>query len=540
MATAGLWSDTADTALVRAVPALSDANAERVVLVVRWLRTLYGNNGVLEPDLLAETLVGQVITAEPGLLVRVMNSASDRQATRCLNILARISVEDEEFRQVVYQSLISRDDFLDLMGRKANFVSLSRLIGFEIGSNLASTLSGHGMQREDMHKVLTEFRDMTNLAIRVLAKDNPAEYLPKLAENLYKSSAYYDSVGEKPTLRRRLTEALEVYETMARLHIDFNQKEFEVVAITFARDASNHAVELLSEGKLQPALTQIKASATAYAKLPSEVAHSKTREIAQVYVNHACILGQVYGQEYDEVLTTVQEALKLYEKLPSESHDLAYFLALGQAYEQEACALRATGSLAESAASASRSAQAYRVHARANTESLPRLAMIELFQAQTLLELGESDLAQSVASQAVLSFEQLCDGNFTEYSNYFQRAVSVLSEAVQLRAESNLGAADLEVHAWRRLVRRTGHGQSRLATLLTDRAALLVRLGFADDAFTHVEEATRAFHADMAETGPAGVQNVIISLNNMAFILRSLGRDAEAGEFEGQVPMALR
>ncbi|MGH3916346.1 MAG: S1 family peptidase [Pseudonocardiaceae bacterium] len=73
----GLSSDQDDERLVRLVPSLGDAPAERVVQVVRWLRELYGPHGGLEPDLLAEVLVARVITSSPVLIGAVLDAGSD-------------------------------------------------------------------------------------------------------------------------------------------------------------------------------------------------------------------------------------------------------------------------------------------------------------------------------------------------------------------------------------------------------------------------------------------------------------------------------
>jgi hypothetical protein len=528
MAMVGLWSESTEIAAFRAIIALADASAERLMLVARWMRSLYGHSGVLEPDLLGEALIKQVIVAESNLLGRVIDSSSERQVTHCLNTMARMSVGDEEFRRVVYEILMARTDIVSIMDQRANFVPVCRILGFEIGPSLAEVLSSHSMRREDALQVAAEFGDMTNLARRLLAQDNPTEYLPQLSSSLYESIGHYYTVGEKPALRRRLAEAVEVYEAMRRQRLSFDQEKFEIVVALLGREANDSAVELLSEGKPRASLAQIKASMDAYAKLPPELARGKARDIAQAKVNYSYIVGLVYGQDHHEVLAAVQEALGLYKLIPSELHDREYFLALGQAYEQEAIAFKGAGALAESAASASRSAQSYRAHAEAGGEILPRLAMIELFQAQMLLEAKEP--AQNAASRAMRSFEQLCDESFAEYGGSFSRAVDLLAEAVESDPGSTSRAIDIQVHAWRRLARRSGHGKARLATLLTDRAAQLIRLDFMADALAYVEEATAAFYADVAQNGSTGRQNLVVSLDNMAYLLRALGREADAEE----------
>lgn len=64
----GLHGDEDDERLVRLVPSPRDTLAERATSVVRWLRGLYGAQGTLEPDLLAEVLAARTITDAPELV----------------------------------------------------------------------------------------------------------------------------------------------------------------------------------------------------------------------------------------------------------------------------------------------------------------------------------------------------------------------------------------------------------------------------------------------------------------------------------------
>jgi tetratricopeptide (TPR) repeat protein len=108
MATVGLWADTADTALVHLVPALADATAERVALVVRWLRSLYGTGGMLEPDLLGEVLVAHILTDQPDLAAAVLATTEHDQLVRALLVLSRVAYRSELARVAVRDALDPR------------------------------------------------------------------------------------------------------------------------------------------------------------------------------------------------------------------------------------------------------------------------------------------------------------------------------------------------------------------------------------------------------------------------------------------------
>lgn len=104
----GLSSDQDDERLVRLVPNLRDAPAERVMNVVRWLRDLYGPHSTLEPDLLAEVLVKRTVTASPELVGAVLDAASDAQLTRALVVLSRVAGWSEIVREMVRSTLDNR------------------------------------------------------------------------------------------------------------------------------------------------------------------------------------------------------------------------------------------------------------------------------------------------------------------------------------------------------------------------------------------------------------------------------------------------
>jgi hypothetical protein len=104
----GLSSDQDDERLVRLVPCLGDALAERVTKVVRWLRDLYGPHGRLEPDLLAEVLVARVIIASPVLIGAALDAASDIQFSRALLVLSRVAERSAAARAAVRDALDER------------------------------------------------------------------------------------------------------------------------------------------------------------------------------------------------------------------------------------------------------------------------------------------------------------------------------------------------------------------------------------------------------------------------------------------------
>lgn len=104
------------TSLVGAVPGLDGVGAERKLAIARWLSHLYAGGGLdsppaiapMEPDLLAEALVGRECAAQPELVGRAFDAADDSQLVRLLNLMARVSDDNEPVAEQVRQALDQR------------------------------------------------------------------------------------------------------------------------------------------------------------------------------------------------------------------------------------------------------------------------------------------------------------------------------------------------------------------------------------------------------------------------------------------------
>lgn len=92
-------------AVVGLLPSVS-ADPERRLAIARWLACLYNPAGIrepltiwpLEPDRLAEVLVGDVLREQPALLQAALDTASDGQLARLLTVVARVAATDDALR----------------------------------------------------------------------------------------------------------------------------------------------------------------------------------------------------------------------------------------------------------------------------------------------------------------------------------------------------------------------------------------------------------------------------------------------------------
>ncbi len=260
MVAGGLRSDSADTALVRMVPTLGDALDERVALVVRWLRALYGSSGVLEPDLLGEVLLARVLAASPALAGTVLDEADPHQLVRALLVLSRVAGRSTAAREAVRDALDPRLPDLAAVAHQAppEFVAALTLAGIAtrpvIGAAQAqfriqplTALSGQlavvlgqvavdGLSSIEDADVATEIRPMVAGSLtflsnhlsdvgrpaeglapieeavrhyRALADADPTRFLPDLAMSLNNLAARLTALGRTADARRVFDELLD-------------------------------------------------------------------------------------------------------------------------------------------------------------------------------------------------------------------------------------------------------------------------------------------------------------------------------------------
>ena len=93
LALLGADSDAEAAEIVRRVPELRDAPAERLAAVVSWVAALYpGGPGAaprIRPDLIGEWFVVSELAADPDLARSLRAGLTDEQAARALAFLAR-------------------------------------------------------------------------------------------------------------------------------------------------------------------------------------------------------------------------------------------------------------------------------------------------------------------------------------------------------------------------------------------------------------------------------------------------------------------
>ena len=207
-----LGADTAAEAaeILRRVPELRDAPAERLAAVVSWVAALYpGGPGVaprIRPDLIGEWFVVSELAADPDLARSLRAGMSDEQAARALAFLARAADRLEaasglfkEFGSGDLRRLILAAVLAARTGEAARGL-LDPVIAAQIAAagdwtldqltGLQDTVPGDLLLRT--HVTIAQ---LIVTVLRALAADNPAAHQADLATALDNLGVWLDRVG---------------------------------------------------------------------------------------------------------------------------------------------------------------------------------------------------------------------------------------------------------------------------------------------------------------------------------------------------------
>ncbi len=215
----GLRSDEDDQQLMRLVPALRDASAERLMAIVRWLRALYGPHGSLEPDLLAEFLVIRIAAETPGLVDAVLGTVSDVQLARALVVLSRAAARSDHLREMVRDALDERlPDLVERVGAGGTDLTVALHLAVAATKPMFGAVNAqYRMQIRSSAAGLLAL-DLGDLAVdalrRAVAKDQPT-YQSALAAALTMRASTLSMIGRPNEGLEPIAEAVRIYGELA-------------------------------------------------------------------------------------------------------------------------------------------------------------------------------------------------------------------------------------------------------------------------------------------------------------------------------------
>ncbi|MFE7871788.1 hypothetical protein ACFUYE_15715 [Micromonospora humida] len=374
--------------LVRRVPALVDAGPERVDRYAAWLADLYpaadGTGlGVVQPDLLAETLAVRVLIDYPAAeRVRVFTGLTVAQAVRALTVLGRARTHQADAGALIEVALgvdvprmveaviqvgvqfpgvftpgavrLLADAEIDLgwarrvaklvpypsteLGRLAVALTTRIVAGFTPDTppgDQARWMGEHALRLADVGRrseALTTSRETINL-YQQLTTTNRDAHLPALAISLNNHAIRLAEAAQH-------TEALTTSHEAVNLHRELTTTNRDAHLPDLAMSLSNHAIRLADAGQHTDALTTSHEAVNLHRELTTTNRDAYLPGLALSLYNHALLLTQA-GQHTD-ALTTSHEAVNLYHELTTTNRD-AHLPALAASLNNHALRLAQAG-----------------------------------------------------------------------------------------------------------------------------------------------------------------------------------------------------
>ena len=215
--------------VLRRIPELRDALAERLSAIASWISALYqvdlGDAPRIRPDMVGEWFVVNQLTVHPELGQSLRTGLTDDQAARALSFLAR-AADRIESASVLFDEFASGDI------RRRIAAAVQTAMTGEAGRHLLDTVvaqqirSADGwtaVQLAEIERLIPEsvlllthvaIAECTVAVYRVLAADNPARQAA-LAGTLTNLGSRLGSVGRYPEALAAAEEAVTLYRALA-------------------------------------------------------------------------------------------------------------------------------------------------------------------------------------------------------------------------------------------------------------------------------------------------------------------------------------
>ena len=335
-----LGADTVAEAMeiVRRVPQLRDASAERLAAVVSWAAGLYpGSPGVaprIRPDVIGEWFVVSELAADSDLARSLRAGMTNEQAARALGFLARAADRVgaasglfKEFGSGDLRRLILAAVLAARTGEAARSL-LDPVIAGQIAATGDWTLDQlTGLQDTVPDYLLLRthvtIAELIVTLLRDLAADNPAAHQAALAAALDNLGIRLDRVGRYEEALEATQEAVTLLRALAADNPAAHQADFAVAL-------SGLGIRLYVVGRYEEALEATQEAVTLLRALAADNPAAHQAYLAAVLDNLGIRLDRV--GRYEEALEATQEAVTLRRVLAADNPaahqaDLAHALS---------------------------------------------------------------------------------------------------------------------------------------------------------------------------------------------------------------------
>ncbi|MEX1140713.1 MAG: tetratricopeptide repeat protein [Thermoleophilaceae bacterium] len=523
--------------LLRLLPDLGDASAERRGDLARWAHDLYPGLGwwnALEPDLVGEHLVASTFASSPAVLRGVLEHQRPATVAHSLDTYARAATNSpalaETVSPLVTEALVDLCDTairqveqaarLDILGEPTVAAALNRLLGvIEIGPDTIDDAVAVTPNRADL--VLSPLAlTLSELQVqhrRALSEEDPATYKPDLAGALSDLAVRLAAKGQRREALAAVDEAVTIYRVLA----DANPTRYMPA---LALVLTNFASRLADIGRHDQALATSKEAVATY-RAVADTNPVYRRDLARSLNNLSCDLAD--AGHADEALARVQEALDVYRSLPFvERADLA------MSFGNLANRLAGVNRREEALDATKKATESYRALASENpTAYQASLALALNNLASRHLAAGDWKQGTNAIDEAVKLYRPLAEADPTVHEPGLARALDTFSVSLRHdgRHKEALDASREAVVIRRKLAAKHPAAQEpALAGSLHNLAVHLSACGQLDEAIGVSREAV-TIRWPLARANPAAhARDLASTLDNRAAHLANARRHAEA------------
>ena len=567
--------------VLRRIPELNDAPAERLSAIASWISALYpadpGDAPRIRPDMIGEWFVVSQLTAHPELAQSLHTGLTDPQATRALSFLAHAADRLEAAGQLF-------EDFASGDVRRRILAAAQAATTGQAGRRLLDTVvaqlirSGEGWtvdQLTELDHLIPEpvllrahaaIADLNVTLYRALAADNPAAHQANLARALNNLGIWLDRVGRYPEALAATEEAVTLYRALAADNPAAHQ-----AGLAAALDGLG--IWLDRVGRYQDALTATDEALTLYRALAADNPAAHQAGLAAALANLGTRLYR--AGRYRDALTATEEAVTLYRALAADN-PAAHQAGLAAALDGLGIRLDRVGRYQDALTAAEEAITLRRALAADN----PAAHQADLAAALDglgirLYRVGRYRDALTAAEEAITLYRALAAdnpaahqaglaaaltnlGTHLDQVGRYQDALIATEEAITLRralaadnpaahqaslatALDNLGirldrvgryqdalaATEEAITLYRALAADNPH-QADVARALTNLGTRLYRAGRYQDALTAIEEAITLYRALAADNPAAHQADLATALDNLGILFDQLGEGREA------------
>ncbi|MFJ8686961.1 hypothetical protein [Micromonospora wenchangensis] len=461
--------------LIRRVPALVAAEPERVDRYAAWLANLYpatdgAGLGVVQPDLLAETLAVRVLIDYPAAeRVRVFTGLTVAQAVRALTVLGRARTHQADASTLIEVALaadvprmveavievgvqfpgvftpgvvrLMEGEDIDLrwarrvadlvpypsleLGRLAVALTTRIVAGFSLDTApevQARWMSTHSIRLAEIGRraeALDASQEAVNL-YRQLATTNPDAHLPDLAGSHVNHAARLAEGGRQIEALTTSEQAVDLYRQLASTNRDAHLPDL-------AMSLNNHAVELAEAARHTDALATSEQAVNLYRQLTTTNPDAHLPNLAMSLNNHAVRLAE--AARHTDALITSQEAVDLRRELTSTNRD-AHLPDLAASLINHAVLLAEVGHQTGALTTSEQAVDLYRQLASTNRDAyLPNLALALRNIGLIALLFGTVDeLVIALTTEGVRYFDELARAEPAVFEKRRQAASQILDE----------------------------------------------------------------------------------------------------------------